>query len=310
MFKFLRKLFMPRPFNEGYLPEKDGHKVYFAEFGNRNGVPVICFHGGPGSGSRPRHTKQFDLKKYRVILFDQRGCGKSLPAGEMRHNEAANSVEDGKRILDYVGVEGKVIVRGASWGSTLALLFAEKYPELVEKLIVTQIFLANERDILWQENTSGLFYPDMLEKVRNGAEGHKNIAKYYADLINSDNLLDQVKAVELYGSYENVLGALNPTLEVREIDADCINGAKIFINYAAKKMTLKDNEILNSVEKIAGIPTLIVHNRLDMVCPLQNAYELHKAMPASKLVIVPYMGHYGKDLSKVIRQEIKDFLKQ
>ncbi|MDR1694589.1 MAG: alpha/beta fold hydrolase [Lactobacillaceae bacterium] len=307
-FKIFKRFFDAKPFNQGYLPEEDGHKIFFMEIGNPDGKPVISFHGGPGYRSRANSSKTFNLKKYRVILFDQRGCGRSIPYGEMKNNTAAKAASDAKRLLDYLKIKRKVIVNGGSWGSTLALLFAETYPEKIEKLIVSKIFLANASDEKWQAETSGLFYPDMLERLKEGAKGSADMKKYYADLINSNNLVEQVRAIELYGSYENVLGSLNPKLGFSELDADVIGSMKIFINYTAEEFTLKKNQIMNDIEKIKNIKTLIVHNRLDMVCPLRNAYELHKALPKSRLVIAPYMGHYGKGLSMVIKEEIKNFL--
>lgn len=308
-FKMFKKMFAAKPFNQGYLPEEDGHKIYFMELGNPNGKPIICFHGGPGYYSRANSAKVFNLKKYRVVMFDQRGCGKSIPYGEMKNNTAAKTVSDAKRLLEFLNINDKVVVNGGSWGSTLAILFAETYPQIVDKLIVTKVFLANERDNKWQTEISGLFYPDILEILKKEAEDYKDIKAYYADLINSNDIVKQIKAIELYGSYENVLGSLNPRLGFDELDFDMLGSMRIYINYTAKNLTLKDNEVMNKISKIENIETLIVHNRLDMVCPLQNAYELHKALPNSKLVIAPYKGHYGKELSKIIKKEIKEFLK-
>lgn len=307
-FKILKKMFDVKPYNEGYLSQEEGHKVYFMEVGNPKGKPVISFHGGPGYYARANSAKVFNLKKYRVIMFDQRGCGRSLPFAEMKNNTAANSVSDAKRILDFLNIKEKVIVYGGSWGSTLAVLFSEAYPEIVDKLIVTKVFLANEMNENWQVQTSGLFYPDILEKVKEGTEGHKDIMSYYAELINSSDIIKQIKAISLYGSYENVLGSLNPKIGFDNIDADTLGSMRIFINYTAKGLTLKDNEVMSKIGKIKDIETLIVHNRLDMVCPLKNAYDLHKALPKSKLVIAPYIGHSGIELSRVIKKSVREFL--
>lgn len=308
MLKFFKNLFAPKPFHQGYLNEHDGHKIYFAEYGNPQGLPILTFHGGPGDASHHMGAKKFDLKKYRVIAFDQRGCGKSLPSGEMKNNTAEKNIEDAKMLVEFLNVKGQVIVFGSSWGSTLALLFAQNNPSMVSKLIVTKVFLANERDKDWQYKHSSLFYPDIWEKVVKEADGAKDVAKQYAEMINSDDMIKQVKAVMYFCGYEHILGSLEPSLGVRDIDADTINSAKIFINYTAKDFTLKNNQILDNMSKIKNIPALIVHNRLDMVAPLQNVYELHKEFTNAKLVVSPHIGHWGKKLNEIIYKEINEFL--
>jgi len=130
-------LFTPRVFNSGYLPEKEGHRIYFMELGNPDGKPVLIFHGGPGSCSKAYRAAAFDRKKYRVIMFDQRGCGRSMPAGEMENNDSIAALEDAERLIKYLNIKKPLIVRGGSWGSTLALLFAMRNPNTVEKLLLS-----------------------------------------------------------------------------------------------------------------------------------------------------------------------------
>lgn len=302
--KWLRFLFGPRAYNEGYLQVSKLHKIFYREFGKPDGVPVICFHGGPGYWSNAGTAENFNLKKYRVILFDQRGAGKSEPRGEMRENTTADLVEDAARLLDYLHVTEKAVVFGGSWGSTLALLFAEKYSERTARLVVSKVFLCNQDNRDWELTHSGLFYPDMLGSVREAAEGRKSIPEYYAGLINSGDLKKQLAAVNLYGSYENVLGSLSPRLGYDEVDDALLDSCKIMINYAANGFFLKENEIINNIDRIRDIPAVIVHNRLDMVCPLKGAYDLHSALPKSVLRIVPERGHGGKMISRTIKEEI------
>lgn len=304
MFNF----FKPKIYNSGYLPEKDGHKVYFMEAGNPAGKPVLVFHGGPGGSAGLRHAYAFDRKKYRVVLFDQRGGGRSLPSGETKNNTTADLLDDAERLLDYLKIDGTVVVRGGSWGSTLALLFALRHPDRVEKLLLSQIFLADDAARKWLEEGSGLFYPDMLAKLTAETSKGRTPAQSFADMINSADLTQQVKAAALYGNYERVLGRLNPRLEIDEITADDISSCRIYINYAAQNFMLEDGFILRHIAKIKHIPTLIVHNRLDMVCPLQGAYELHRKLPQSKLTVVPDIGHSSALLHKAIESEIKRFL--
>ena len=295
--------FAPKVFNQGYLPEEDGHQVFFMEAGSKDGKPVLVFHGGPGGASRLRHAEAFDRRKFRVVFFDQRGCGRSQPSGETAHNTTADLLHDAARLLDFLDIKEKVILLGGSWGATLALLFAEKYPERVKALLLSKIFLADEISAGWTDDVSGWFYPDVMDKLR------RNMPEYYAEMVNSRNLSDQVKAASLYGNYERVLGQLVPAFEKKEVTQDDVNAARIFINYAAAGFMLKDDQIMSNVERIRELPALIVHNRLDMVCPLIGAWRLHKALPASKLVIVPEKGHVGPLMARTLKKEIRRFLK-
>lgn len=306
---FWSKFFEPKPCKEGYLPEIDGHQVYFADFGNPRGKPILIFDGGPGGASKPKNAGLFNLQKFRVIMFDQRGCGKSHPLGQWNKNTTQDLIEDANRLLNYLNINDKIIIKGPSWGSTLALLFAEKYPEKVDKLILSQVFLANKESKDWEQGGSAIFYPDIWEKVSGAVSRGMVFGEYYAKLINSGELKKQTKAVSLYGAYERILGCLNPVLEDKVINDKLVASNRIFINYSANNYYLRDNEILKNIKKITHIPTLIVHNRLDFCCPLIGAYQLSKAMPNSKLVIVPEKGHVGKLLHKTINKEMKEFLK-
>ena len=301
--------FAPKVFNQGYLPEEDGHQVFFMEAGSKDGKPVLVFHGGPGGASRLRHAEAFDRRKFRVVFFDQRGCGRSQPSGETAHNTTADLLHDAARLLDFLDIKEKVILLGGSWGATLALLFAEKYPERVKALLLSKIFLADEISAGWTDDVSGWFYPDVMDKLRRNMPENANLPEYYAEMVNSRNLSDQVKAASLYGNYERVLGQLVPVFEKKEVTQDDVNAARILINYAAAGFMLKDDQIMSNVERIRELPALIVHNRLDMVCPRIGAWRLHKALPASKLVIVPEKGHVGPLMARTLKKEIRRFLK-
>lgn len=301
--------FAPKVFNQGYLPEEDGHQVFFMEAGSKDGKPVLVFHGGPGGASRLRHAEAFDRRKFRVVFFDQRGCGRSQPSGETAHNTTADLLHDAARLLDFLDIKEKVILLGGSWGATLALLFAEKYPERVKALLLSKIFLADEISAGWTDDVSGWFYPDVMDKLRRNMPENANLPEYYAEMVNSRNLSDQVKAASLYGNYERVLGQLVPAFEKKEVTQDDVNAARILINYAAAGFMLKDDQIMSNIERIRELPALIVHNRLDMVCPLIGAWRLHKALPASKLVIVPEKGHVGPLMARTLKKEIRRFLK-
>ncbi len=293
-----------KPFNEGFLPQKDGHEIYYAEYGNRNGIPVLCFHGGPGGCSGAKHASVFDPKKYRVILHDQRGCGKSPYQNRFYKNTTSDLLADAERLLKHLNIAGKVIVRGGSWGATLALLFAEKYPERVRRLILNSVFLAGTTDREWMENVSGnLFYPDIMEKIRADV-GNEPLSAHYNRLLQGGKK-DINRAMGLYGGYESIMGRADAILLKPPFDENRIKYVQIFFHYDSHDYFIKPDEILKNAKKIATIPTLIVHNRLDMSCPVKNAYDLHKALPKSKLVIVPDRGHGSKLLHETTLAEIR-----
>lgn len=309
--KWWQKLREPKPYNFGWLPEADGHEVYFAEFGNPAGKAILLTHGGPGGSTHASHAAVYDLKKYRVIMFDQRGCGLSRPAGSLKNNTMDDLVWDAKRLYDHLQLNGKVILRGASWGSTVMLCFAEKYPELVDKMLLSQIFLADSVHEEWFNKQSALFYPEFAEEMSAEVEGWKSLPEYYAGLINSDDKAKQLLAANRYGWYERVLGNLDPQWgTAEELSEADLNEQRIYMNYAARAYTLKSNQIMRGVKKIAKIPAILVHNRLDMDCPLFSAYQLHKAWPASKLVIAPGKGHYNPQFKKIINTEIRKYLEE
>ncbi len=307
MFSFLFK--DAKPFSTGYLPDDKGHSVYFHQFGNPEGVPVFSFHGGPGSRSKPKHAKLYNLKKFRVILFDQRGCGMSTPAGKFEDNGLADLLHDAKRLLDMLGIE-KAIISGASWGAALALVFAQNFPERVQKLIVSSVFLARQKDIDWIAKESSRFYPDLMQEMVKELNDQSFLRSNYAQMILSDNKADQIKAARLYGSYERMIGQLNPSFSAEVPTDDHIAAFKIYMHYDRYNYGLQENQILENIETIKDIPTLIVHNRLDMICPLKQAWLLHRSLNNAKLVIVPDAGHSSELLVKTIKKEVTAFLEQ
>lgn len=294
----------PKPFHEGYLPVKDGHEIYYAEFGNPKGTPFLVFHGGPGGSCKPGHVMSFNLKKHRVILHDQRGGGLSKFENRFYKNETRYLLDDAVRLLAHLKIEDKVTVRGGSWGATLALLFAQKYPRRVRRLVLNSVFLAGTADRAWMENISGdLFYPDVMEKIRTAA-GNEPVSPYYHRLLQG-NKKDINRAMGLYGSYEGIMGSTHADLPKAPFDEDRIKYAQMFFHYDSHDYFIKPDEILKNAKKIAAIPTMIVHNRLDMSCPVQNAWLLHKALPKSKLIIVPNRGHGSDLLHDTIKQELE-----
>lgn len=291
----------PIPFNEGFIERDSGHKIYFHEYGNVNGEPVLQFHGGPGTFSKPKHCLDFDLKRYRVILFDQRGVGKSQFVDRFANNDIEHTLDDAKAILDSLKIKKTHIV-SSSFGALLSLCFAKKYPQMVSRMILSSVFLGRKQDINWILHGYKIFYPEVHEKVFNH---HKTVRNYY-DMIKSGLEHRQIVATKLFGSYERHLG----NLEVFEDDdyipsQEHIDANKIYLYYMYHNMTL-ETSVLNDIEKISNIPLTIIHNRLDFNTPVIQAFDLHKALPNSKLIIVPDYGHKSEKLTLALQKELKD----
>ena len=297
MFNFFNK----KVYDKGYLPAEEGHEIYYQQMGNPNGEVVLSFHGGPGGRCKISHGTYFNLKKQRVILFDQRGCGNSRFEDISTLNDTRRTLKDAKRLLDYLGVTEKIIVSGGSWGSTLALLFAEKYPEIIKKICVYSVFLARREDMEWMLKDSGLFYPDLLEEIHHQSEA-ENPFTHYARLAFSEDLGSIQTAIKYMIHYEYQLGKLDASFKEVRIDNEIINGARVELYYAANRYFLEENEILKNIEKIRDIPTMIVHNRLDMCCPVKGAWNLYRSLNNAEIEIIPDIGHGGDKLKKAFRK--------
>ena len=278
MFSFFNK----KVFNQGYLPTNEGHEIFYQEIGNPKGEIVLHFHGGPGGRSSINQAKNYNLKKQRIILFDQRGSGLSKAEDITNLNDTKRLIKDARNLLSHLRIDEKISVAGGSWGSTLALLFAERYPELIKNIYLYSVFLARREDMEYMLKHTGLFYPDMLEEIKNQSEG-ENPYTYYAKLIFSDDLGSIQRAIKYMVHYEYAMGKISPKFEEPRIDNEVINSSRIYLYYAANRYFLEQNEIINNIDKIKDIPTLIVHNRLDMCCPLQGAWDLYRSLNDAKI---------------------------
>ncbi len=299
-----------KPYDEGLLSESDGHKIAYYQYGNPKGKPVLYFHGGPGGSAKSKYAKLFDLKKYRFIAFDQRGCGNSVYQDLLEENTSYNTISDAKNLLKYLSIEEPVIVYGCSWGSTLALLFAEKYPKSVSALILNAVFLARKYDYSWVSVESERFYPDLWEIMRSKVK-QNDVLPEYRKLLFSKRKNENLKALKYVGSYEYLLGTLDPKFpKLTAVDEKELNSARIYFYYEKNRYFMKENQILQNISKIKKLKCLILHNRLDFCCPVKQAWDLHKAMPKSKLKIVADYGHISAKLFKSTAKEIECFFKE
>lgn len=305
---FWHKWLTPKPFNSGFLPPENGHSVYFAEFGNPQGIPVVVFHGGPGGCFSAYRAAYANLRKYHVIMFDQRGSGRSLPLGKLENNTTQDLLNDTTRLINYLKIEQKVILWGASWGATLALLWAVQNPNKVKHLLLSQVFLANKDYREWEFNGNRYNYPEFVAEMNMESSG--NIKGYYNKLIQSDVLDEQLLAANRYGWFERVCGSLTPAFSnFKELSPTELAEQRIYMHYSVNNFFLGSDDIMDNINKIKNIPAVIIHNRLDFIGPLKGAYDIHQKLPNSRLIIVPSFGHTNKLIRKIIKKEFSKVLK-
>ncbi|MBS0241322.1 MAG: prolyl aminopeptidase [Proteobacteria bacterium] len=285
------------PYRRGRLAVGDGHEIYFEESGNAAAEPVLFVHGGPGGGSNPTMRRLHDPSRYRIVLVDQRGCGRSLPNASLEANTTWHLVADMERLRTYLGIERWHLV-GGSWGSTLALAYAETYPDRVSSLILRGIFLLRRAELDWfyQQGASWLFPDAFAEFVAPIPVGERGdlISAYYRRLTHSDPKV-RLAAARSWSVWEASTLALHSDPErIRHFSADAyaLAFARIECHYFVNAgFFAHDGELLTNAHRIREIPGVIVHGRYDVVTPIKSAFDLKAAWPGADLRIVPDAGH-------------------
>lgn len=289
------------PYKTGRLKVSDLHEVYFECVGTPQGQPVLFLHGGPGGGIEPSHRTYFNPKKFNAVLLDQRGCGRSTPYADLRENTTWDLIADIEKLRVHLGIE-KWIVFGGSWGSTLSLLYAETHPERVTGLVLRGIFLCRKKEIDWfyQSGASRLF-PDYWDPYRDEIpenERHDMVAAYHKRLTSADRKV-RLSAARAWSTWEGATSRLIPKEQFIEgfgQDEFAEAFARIECHYFTNGIWMRtDNQIIEDVGRIRHIPCDIVHGRYDVVCPIENAWELKKAYPEARLHIIPDAGHSAKE---------------
>ncbi|HEY9629222.1 MAG TPA: prolyl aminopeptidase [Coleofasciculaceae cyanobacterium] len=285
------------PYSTGTLQVSDLHTLYFEQAGNPAGKPVVFLHGGPGGGIDPIYRQYFDPQKWRIILFDQRGCGRSTPHAELRENDTWNLVSDIEQIRTHLDIDHWVVF-GGSWGSTLSLAYSQTHPTSCRGLILRGIFLLRQKELQWfyQEGTSYIF-PDAWESYLQPiplAERHDLIGAYYKRLTSADRAV-RSEAARAWSIWEGSTSKLLPDTGLRQRFgesqfADAF--ARIECHYFVNKGFLEtEDQLLQNCDRIRHIPTVIVQGRYDVVCPMVSAWELHQALPEAEFIVVPDAGH-------------------
>jgi len=288
------------PYARHRLAVDPPHELYVEESGNPDGIPVLVVHGGPGGGCEDYHRRFFDAERFRIILMDQRGAGRSTPLAELEGNSTDRLVADMETLRNFLGIE-RWLLFGGSWGSTLSLVYAETYPERVSGLVLRGIFLCRPRDIQWfyQDGASRVFpdyWQDFLAPIPEDQRDNL-LAAYYRKLT-SANELEQIQAAKAWSVWEGRCATLYPNPGVVEHFGHphvAIALARIESHYFMNGAFLEPDQILRDARKLANIPGVIVHGRYDMVCPVENALALSAAWPEANLQIIRNAGHSASE---------------
>ncbi len=283
------------PFDQRMVDMGDGHRIYVEQCGNPDGVPVIVLHGGPGGGCSPAMRRYFDPKTYRVILFDQRGCGRSRPHASVTDNTTWHLVDDIERLRTLFDID-EWAVFGGSWGATLALIYAQSHPDRVSRLVLRGVFLMTRAELDWfYGGGAGKFWPEQWAKftaLLSEAELSDTIGAYHRRLFSGDRATEILYA-RAWSAWENALASIHSNGAAGETPGEYARAfARLENHYFINEGFLdRDQQILNRMDRIAHIPGFIVQGRYDMICPPQAAWTLAERWPNAELKMVRHAGH-------------------
>lgn len=283
------------PYETGWLSVDDIHTLYWEQSGNRQGVPALFLHGGPGSGATAAHRRFFDANHYRVVVFDQRGAGRTTPLGELHDNTTPHLVEDLEALRQHLEIE-RWLVFGGSWGSSLALAYAEAHPERCIALVLRGIFLCRKFEVDWFLRGMRRFFPEAWRRFTEYLpedEREDLLGNYYKRLTNPDATV-HMPAARAWSQYEGSCSTLRPNPEAVAAFADprvALGLARIEAHYFVNHLFMEEGQLLRDAHRIADIPGAIVQGRYDVVCPIVSADDLSRAWPGASYTIVPDAGH-------------------
>tara|TARA_B100000401_G_scaffold181673_1_gene122152 strand:+ start:386 stop:1348 length:963 start_codon:yes stop_codon:yes gene_type:complete len=285
------------PYNTFNLKVSNLHTIFVEESGNPDGKPIIFLHGGPGGGSEPVYRQYFNPEKWRIIIFDQRGCGKSVPHAELEQNTTWDLIDDIEKIRKKLNIDNWAVF-GGSWGSTLALSYAIKNPNYCNNLILRGIFMLRKKELEWfYQNGCSFIYPDAWEKYLDPIPENErsNLIQSYYEKLTSNDMNERIKAAKAWSIWEASTSKLiqsTSALHAFEDEKVAEAFARIECHYFINKGFFEnDRWILDNVYKIKEIPTYIVQGRYDVVCPMKSAWDLHREFPEAKFEIIQDAGH-------------------
>ena len=276
------------------------HEIYIEECGNPEGQAVVFFHGGPGAGCEPYHRQLFDPEKYRIILFDQRGCGRSKPHASLINNTTNHLISDIEKIREKLNIT-QWVVAGGSWGSTLALAYAQAHPTSVAGLIIRGIFLSTAEEIHWfYQQGASQFYPDYWQDFLQPIpqEERDDLVSAYYKRLTGDNEVARMRAAKAWALWEARTASLQPKTELLNHFGDpktALSVARIEAHYFINKGFFQPNQLLQNMHLIKDIPGFIIHGRYDMICTIKQAFDIHKAWSNSELYVIQNAGHSASE---------------
>ncbi|MBK85014.1 MAG: prolyl aminopeptidase [Pseudomonadota bacterium] len=304
-----------RPYAEHQLSVDGPHKIHIEECGNPQGIPVLVCHGGPGCGTVPLQRRFFDPEHYRIVLFDQRGCGKSEPHLETEVNTTQDLINDMEAIRNFLNIDSWIVF-GGSWGATIALVYAIQHPEKVKALLLRGSFLSRQKDLDWlyKEGGASRIFPDAWnEFVKHVPESERDdIVGSYARKLGGMDELARMSAAKAWASWEAHLSTLRPSHILMDQLCDphvALSLAVLETHYFSNRGFLEPNYILNNMDKLQDIPGVIVHGRYDLVCPLESAFALQKAWPNAQLHVIRDAGHSASEpgIADALMRATRDF---
>lgn len=289
------------PNRTGRLAVEPPHELYFEESGNPRGKPALFLHGGPGGGTDPKQRRFFHPDRYRIVIFDQRGCGRSTPHAALEGNSTWKLVADIEALRVHLGIESWLVF-GGSWGSTLALAYAERHPEAVTELVLRGIFMLRPKELDWfYQSGASMIFPDLWEPYRDHipeSERGDMVAAYHRRLTSPDPAVRSA-AARIWSGWEGATSKLLPDDAMKkafEEDVHALAMARIEAHYFVNRGFFEPvDQLLRDVGRIRHIPAVIVQGRYDLVCPMESAWDLHRAWPEADLVITPDCGHSAFD---------------
>ena len=284
------------PHQQGMLPVGDGHSLYYEVSGNPKGKPVLFLHGGPGSGTKPEQRRLFDPERYRIVLFDQRGAGRSTPSGSLDANTTRHLVADIEMLRRHLGVT-RWVVFGGSWGSTLALAYAGAHPEACVALIVRGIWLASRRDIDWWIYGLKRIYPDYWEEFAGHLHPWErdDIVEAYLRRLHDPDPAIHMPAAVAFRSFDQRCSTLLPAADPVQPGPKTLAVARIEVHYVRHAAFLEDGELLRGIGRFRHVPGVIIHGRYDMIAPIDGAFALARAWPEAQFTVVEGASHSTAD---------------
>ncbi|MGZ8227902.1 MAG: prolyl aminopeptidase [Methylococcaceae bacterium] len=302
-----------QPYHTFFLETGSKHSVYVEQSGNPDGVPVVFLHGGPCSGTKPDHRRFFNPQHYRIILFDQRGCGQSLPFGELENNTTQDLIDDIERIRQQLAIN-QWLVFGGSWGAALALLYAQQHVEKVMGLIVRAVFLVRQKDLDWfAKDGACRIYPEQWQRLIDSIPDQENLLRGLCNAIWGEDEVAARRVTKewMAWSAQVALGnAYQPAVQAEPVTEKMVKQVRMELHYARHHYFITENRILDNCHKLHEISTRIIHGRQDLLCPLEAGMKLHQALPSAEYIVLPNAGHVaqGEEMIDALVASTDDFL--